>query len=305
MSFDLHQVNSAIVQYGRVHRVVIAAIKGSSPREVGASMLLWPGGQSGTIGGGALEYQASQSPKPGLRSYPLGPELGQCCGGYVTLVTECFNQPVEATDIFVRQIERDLPLPLPMARLQRAMRNGSGVAAVLCSGGWLAEPIDQPRIPLWVWGAGHVGRAVVPIAAQMQDFEVTWIDTSPDRFPKDAAQNVNIVPAAEPVHLMAHAPIAAQHLVFTYSHALDLAICHAALKQGFSFCGLIGSSSKWARFRGRLAALGHSPSEILSITCPIGDPNLGKQPISIAIGVTQALVLRNAAATIVKRSAIL
>ena len=302
MSFDLHQVNRTIAQYGRVHRVVIAAIKGSSPREVGASMLLWPGGQSGTIGGGALEYQASQSPKPGLRSYPLGPELGQCCGGYVTLVTECFNQPVEATDIFVRQIERDLPLPLPMARLQRAMRNGSGVAAVLCSGGWLAEPIDQPRIPLWVWGAGHVGRAVVPIAAQMGEFDVTWIDTSPDRFPKGAAQNVNIVPAAEPVHLMGHASITAQHLIFTYSHALDLAICHAALTQGFTFCGLIGSASKWARFRARLAALGHNPSEIQKITCPIGDPNLGKEPISIAISVTQALLLRNNSVT-TKRNA--
>jgi len=302
MSFDLLQLNTAIAQHGGVHRVVIAAIKGSSPREVGASMLLWPSGQSGTIGGGALEYQASQAPKPGLRSYPLGPELGQCCGGYVTLVTEYFNEPVEATDLFVRQIERDLPLPLPMARLQRAMRNGSGMAAVLCSGGWLAEPIEEPRIPLWVWGAGHVGRAVVPIAAQMQDFDVTWIDTSPDRFPKDVARNVNIVPAPEPVHLMAHAPVAAQHLIFTYSHALDLAICHAALTQGFTFCGLIGSASKWARFRARLAALGHNPSEILKITCPIGDPNLGKEPISIAISVTQALLLSNNSVT-TKRNA--
>ncbi|MDT2075892.1 MAG: xanthine dehydrogenase accessory protein XdhC [Planktomarina sp.] len=302
MSFDLLQLNTAIAQHGGVHRVVIAAIKGSSPREVGASMLLWPGGQSGTIGGGALEYQASQSPKSGLRSYPLGPELGQCCGGYVTLVTEYFNEPIEATDLFVRQIERDLPLPLPMARLQQAIRNGSGMAAVLCSGGWLAEPIEQSRTPLWVWGAGHVGRAVVPIAAQMQDFDVTWIDTSPDRFPKDPAQNVNIVPAAEPVHLMAHASTAAQHLIFTYSHALDLAICHAALTKGFTFCGLIGSASKWARFRGRLAALGHNPSEILKITCPIGDPNLGKEPISIAISVTQALLLRNNSVT-TKRNA--
>jgi xanthine dehydrogenase accessory factor len=103
---------------------------------------------------------------------------------------------------------------------------------------------------------------------------------------------------------MAHAPIAAQHLVFTYSHALDLAICHAALTQGFTFCGLIGSASKWARFRARLAALGHNPSEVLKITCPIGDPNLGKQPISIAISVTQALLLRNNSVT-TKRNALL
>ena len=297
MSFDLVQVNAAIAQHGSIHRVVIAAIKGSSPREVGASMLLWPGGQSGTIGGGALEYQASQSPKPGLRSYPLGPELGPCCGGHVTLLTEFFNLPLEATNLFVRQIEGDLPLPLSMARLQRTMRNGSGVAASLCSGGWFAEPVEQPRIPLWVWGAGHVGRAVVHIAARMPDFDVTWIDTSPDRFPEDAAEGVTIVPAAEPAHLMAHSPLSTQHLIFTYSHALDLAICHAALKRGFAFCGLIGSASKWARFRTRLAALGHNPSEVLKITCPIGDPSLGKQPISIAISVTQALLSRNCSLT--------
>ena len=304
MSFDLLQLNATIAKHGAVHRVVIAAIKGSSPREVGASMLLWAGGQSGSIGGGALEYQASQAPKFGLRHYPLGPELGQCCGGHVTLVTEYFTKPVQVKDLYIRRIEGDLPLPLPMARMQKARRNGSGVAAGLCSGGWLAEPIEHPRTSLWIWGAGHVGRAVVHIAAEMPNFDITWIDTSPERFPRNTPIHVTIAPAKEPVHLMAHAPLQAQHLIFTYSHALDLAICHAALKQGFAFCGLIGSSSKWARFRGRLAALGHSPSEILSITCPIGDPNLGKQPISIAIGVAQALVLHNTAATIAKRSAI-
>ena len=298
MSFDLAQVNAAIAQHGSIYRVVIAVIKGSSPRELGASMLLWPGGQNGTIGGGALEYQASQSPKPGLRSYPLGPELGQCCGGHVTLLTEYFNSPVQATDLFVRQIEGDLPLPLSMARLQRAIRNGSSMAAFLCSGGWFAEPVEQPRIPLWVWGAGHVGRAVVPIAAQMGEFDVTWIDTNPDRFPKDTPEGVTIVPTPEPAHLMTHAPLSAQHLIFTYSHALDLAICHAALTRRFAFCGLIGSVSKWARFRTRLAALGHNPSEVLKITCPIGDPSLGKQPISIAISVTQALLSRNGSVTI-------
>ena len=131
MSFDLPQLNAAIAKHGPVHRVVIAAIKGSSPRELGASMLLWTGGQSGSIGGGALEYQASQAPKPGLRHYPLGPELGQCCGGHVTLVTEYFTQPVQAEDLYIRQIEGDLPLSLPLARMQKAQRNGLGVAAIL------------------------------------------------------------------------------------------------------------------------------------------------------------------------------
>ena len=92
MSFDLHHINAAIAAHGAVTRVVIADIKGSSPREIGASMLLWPGGQSGSIGGGALEYQASQAPQSGLRRYPLGPELGQCCGGHVTLGDGALHQ---------------------------------------------------------------------------------------------------------------------------------------------------------------------------------------------------------------------
>ena len=116
MSFDLHHINAAIAAHGAVTRVVIADIKGSSPREIGAAMLLWPGGQSGSIGGGALEYQASQAPQPGLRRYPLGPELGQCCGGHVTLVTEHFTKPIDATDVFIRRIEGDMAMPLPIAQ---------------------------------------------------------------------------------------------------------------------------------------------------------------------------------------------
>ena len=168
MSFDLIRINQAIAAHGAVTRVVIADIKGSSPREIGASMLLWPGGQSGSIGGGALEYQASQAPRPGLRRYPLGPELGQCCGGHVTLVTEHFSQPIDATDVYIRRIEGDMAMPLPMVQLQKARRNGSAdPAAVIYTAGWLAETLTPAAQPLWIWGAGHVGRAVVHIASQM------------------------------------------------------------------------------------------------------------------------------------------
>ena len=305
MSFDLHHINAAIAAHGAVTRVVIADIKGSSPREIGASMLLWPGGQSGSIGGGALEYQASQAPHPGLRRYPLGPELGQCCGGHVTLVTEHFTKPIDATDVFIRRIEGDMAMPLPIAQLQKARRNGSAnPAALICTAGWVAETLTPAAQPLWIWGAGHVGRAVVHIASQMPELEVTWIDTSPERFPRTPPETVTLVPAENPAPLMAHAPRHAQHLIFTYAHSLDLSLCHAALLRGFDFCGLIGSASKWARFQRRLLALGHAPTQISKITCPIGDPNLGKQPISIAIGVTQALLSHNMNAKTRHRSAL-
>ncbi|MCH1470535.1 MAG: xanthine dehydrogenase accessory protein XdhC, partial [Planktomarina sp.] len=158
MSFDLMQINAAIAAHGEATRVVIVDIKGSSPREIGASMLLWPGGQSGSIGGGALEYQASLAPQPGLRRYPLGPELGQCCGGHVTLVTEHFTSPVDSTNVFIRRIEGDMAMPLQMAQLQKGWRNGSAdPAALICTAGWLAETLTPAAHPLWIWGAGHVG----------------------------------------------------------------------------------------------------------------------------------------------------
>ena len=79
--------------------------------------------------------------------------------------------------------------------------------------------------------------------------------------------------------------------MLTYSHALDLELCHRLLTHGFARAGLIGSATKWARFRARLAALGHPPYAIARIDCPIGNPALGKHPQAIAIGVAAAFVM--------------
>ena len=89
---------------------------------------------------------------------------------------------------------------------------------------------------------------------------------------------------------MPHAPHDAHHLILTYSHALDLALCHGLLGHGFARAGLIGSATKWARFRSRLGALGHAPAQIARIRCPIGTPGFGKHPQAIAIGVASGLL---------------
>ena len=86
MSFDREALREAVETHGKVVRVVIAGIKGSSPREVGASMLVWKDGQSDTIGGGTLEYQAAEAARrqmqpSRLSHHALGPDMGQCCGG--------------------------------------------------------------------------------------------------------------------------------------------------------------------------------------------------------------------------------
>ena len=293
--FDKNALQDAVAKHGKVARVVIAASDGSSPRETGAAMLVWRGGQSGTIGGGALEWQATQDACALLASgrstrldrVPLGPALGQCCGGAVALLTEVYDAAALASlpdDVVARPVDgRDMPLAVK--RLLANARGKGTVPHVQLLQGWFIEPVSCPQRQLWVWGAGHVGRALVGVLAPLPDLEITWVDVAPDRFPADIAANVRALPALNPADAVAFAPRSAEHLILTYSHALDLDLCHRLLGHGFASAGLIGSATKWARFRSRLAALGHSPVQIARIQCPIGDPVLGKHPQQIAIGV--------------------
>lgn len=298
---DLAGLSAAIAAHGRVARVVIAAHDGSSPREPGAAMLVWQGGQSGTIGGGALEFAAASDARDRLSNgrtrvtrVPLGPALGQCCGGAVTLVTEVFDAatlPLPQAGVLARATDGSA-MPLAVRRLLDRARGQGALPAVQLVQGWLVEPVAQPSRELWIWGAGHVGRALVSVLAPLPALRITWVDVAPDRFPDTLPAGVTALPAADPLLLVPHAPRRAEHLILTYSHALDLDLCHRLLDHGFAGAGLIGSSTKWARFRSRLAALGHSPQAISRITCPIGDPGLGKHPQAIAIGVATALLAR-------------
>ena len=300
MGFDRETLREAVKTHGKVTRVVIAAIRGSSPREVGAAMLVWKDGQSGTIGGGTLEYQAAeaartqQSPAR-LTRHALGPDMGQCCGGAVTLLSEVYDQEaMQALDeTVIARSATGGDMPLSVKRLLATAR-GQGVAPEpQLIDDWMVEPVHAPTRQLWIWGAGHVGRALVDVLSPLPDIAITWVDTAPDRFPASIPAGVSVVPAASPAGLVRHAPAQAEHLVLTYSHNLDLELCNRLLTHGFHFAGLIGSATKWARFRSRLAALGHSPAQIARITCPIGDPSLGKHPQMIAVGVA-AQILRPA-----------
>lgn len=294
MSFDRDALRQALAAHGRVARVVIAEHKGSSPREVGAAMLVWEGGQSGTIGGGALELEAArcalETCQPRVRRVPLGPALGQCCGGAVTLVTEVFERMPDTEDLFIRRVEGSKDAPLSLHRARGATRNGSG-AGLVFEDGWLSESVQHSRAPLWVWGAGHVGRAIVGTVAPLDMFEITWVDSALDRFPNTLPPFVQALPAKSMPDAVALAPANAHHLILTYSHAFDLEICHRLLSHRFASAGLIGSATKWARFRSRLSTLGHGGAQILRIRCPIGQPALGKHPQAIAVGVASELVI--------------
>lgn len=298
--FDLDALHKAVADHGPVARVVIGAVKGSSPREVGVSMLVWANGQSGTIGGGALEWQAAARARAMLGAggarldhEALGPSLGQCCGGAVTLLTEVYdaqNLPAEG-EVIARAIEGSA-MPLAVKRLIDRARGQGVLPAPQLVQGWMVEPVARPTRQLWVWGAGHVGRALVEVLAPLPGLAITWVDTAPDRFPETLPDTARALPVPDPGLAVALAPKDAEHLILTYSHALDLDLCHRLLTHGFSACGLIGSATKWARFRSRLAALGHSAPAIDRIDCPIGNPSLGKHPQAIAIGVASAFLSR-------------
>jgi xanthine dehydrogenase accessory factor len=298
--FDLDALGKAVADHGPVARVVIGAVKGSSPREVGASMLVWANGQSGTIGGGALEWQAAARARAMLGAggarldhEALGPSLGQCCGGAVTLLTEVYdaqNLP-DGRDVIARAVDSSA-MPLAVKRLIDRARGQGVMPGPQMVQGWMVEPVARPTRQLWVWGAGHVGRALVEVMAPLPGLAITWVDTAPDRFPETLPDTASALPVPDPGLAVALAPKDAEHLILTYSHALDLDLCHRLLTHGFSACGLIGSATKWARFRSRLAALGHSAPAIDRIDCPIGNPSLGKHPQAIAIGVASAFLSR-------------
>ena len=294
--FDLAALRACIAAHGPTARVVIAAHKGSSPREVGAAMLVWAGGQSGTIGGGALEWQATARARALLGSggsaldhHALGPNLGQCCGGAVTLLTEVYTTAPPETDVIARATDGSA-MPLAVKRLLTSARNQGHLPASQLLQGWMIEPAARPTRQIWIWGAGHVGRALVHALSPLPDVAITWVDTAPDRFPEILPGNTRALPVSDPIRAIGLAPQGAEHLILTYSHALDLDLCHHLLDHGFVSAGLIGSATKWARFRTRLAALGHPPADIARIQCPIGDPSLGKHPAAIAIGVAAQLL---------------
>lgn len=295
--FDRDTLASTIAAHGPTARIVIADHQGSSPREVGAAMLVWATGQSGTIGGGALEYEATLRARQMLATggsrldrTALGPALGQCCGGAVTLLTEVYTA-APTGDVIARPTDGS-PMPLAVKRLFAKARNEGQLARSQLIQGWMVEPVARPTRHLWIWGAGHVGRALVHTLAPLPGLAITWVDTAPGRFPT-APENTRILPTPDPAAAVPLAPQTAEHLILTYSHALDLELCHRLLTHGFRSAGLIGSATKWARFRSRLAALGHTATSIARIQCPIGTPSLGKHPQAIAIGVAMEFLAKS------------
>jgi xanthine dehydrogenase accessory factor len=187
--------------------------------------------------------------------------------------------------------------PLGVTRTVREILSGARPRAPTLVRGakgqpaWLIEPLIQPMHRLYLYGAGHVGRAIVRVLEDLP-FAVTWVDTAAQRFPQTIPPHAKAEIAPDPAAFADSAEPDAFHLVLTYSHALDLAICHRLLRRGdFRFLGLIGSATKRVRFLRRLASLDIADTQLQRLTCPIGLAGIGgKEPAAIAISVAAQLV---------------
>jgi xanthine dehydrogenase accessory factor len=258
---DLHEAARRWLAAGRAAVVVeVASSRGSVPREAGTRMVVAADAVLGTIGGGHLELKAIADARALLarggtmaaeQHIALGPTLGQCCGGVLTLAFT----------------------PLAAAGIER----------------WAAP---RPRFTLQLYGAGHVGRAIVGLLGGIA-CRVQWVDERESEFPAGPLpphiERLCVEPVEAEVKL---APPGACYLVLTHSHDLDLALTQAILARGdFAYFGLIGSATKRARFEHRLLERGFDAAHLARITCPIGLPGIsGKEPEVIALAVVAQLL---------------
>lgn len=251
---------------GRANGAVLVDLvetRGSTPRETGAFMLVSSGEIFGTIGGGQLEYLAIDAARRLLRDgqapvrldVPLGPEIGQCCGGRVIVGLRVVSA-ADTADI--------------LARLDR---------------------IEARMAPVFIMGAGHVGRAIaqalalLPVRATLVDSRAETLEGLDGSVHK----KLTALPEAE----VRNAPGGSAFVVLTHEHALDFLIAREALLRGdAAYVGMIGSKTKLASFRSWLRAEGEADTLADGLTCPIGGTKVAdKRPeVIAALAVSEILV---------------
>jgi xanthine dehydrogenase accessory factor len=289
--------------------VTVVGAKGSTPREAGARMVVSVDGAiSGTIGGGRLELDAMEHAITALHEardgserldLALGPSIGQCCGGAVRVMVETFTAARLNAVAHLAEVEAKGPFQTtsvssgnaPVDRRVTATERLAPTAAIDVDGR-LDESFGEPLRELLLFGAGHVGRAVVLALAPLP-FHIRWIDGRRNSFPDLPLARVEQVTAGTPSAELKAAPSGAFVLIMTHDHGVDLDILHAALSEDrFPYVGLIGSRTKRARFEHRLTELGHPEDRIRAFTCPIGVPGItSKEPAHIAISVVAELLI--------------
>ena len=285
--------------------ISVIETKGSTPREVGACIVVNQKGEFfGTIGGGNMEntslldaQKLLQRPQDTvvIKKYLLGPELGQCCGGAVKIMSEVFL-PERLEEIkALAQAEAEGPsistAIIGENHVARSIKDGTAQSVGMESDGKLIENFGTKNHSIYVFGAGHVGRALMLTLAPLP-FDVTWIDSREGEFPKVMPSNFKAINHSEPHTLLTSVPDEAVILILTHDHAMDFDIVFAALKMArFAYIGVIGSKTKKARFISRLKKAGLSQDLIDPMACPIGITGIkSKKPAAIAVAITAEIL---------------
>lgn len=240
----------------------LTSVRGSSPREQGTFMLVGPTQHFGTIGGGALEYMVIDHARQLIATgraeaamdVPLGPEIGQCCGGRV--------------GVSLRYADAQTRAAL-MAQTQ-------------------AEDAALPHV--YIFGAGHIGQALARILVLLP-VQLEVIDTRQQELallPPDIAARAVAMPEA----VVRSAPPGSSFVIVTHDHALDFLIAQEALaRPDAAYIGMVGSKTKRARFSSWYKAEGGPPAALERLILPIGQYGLGDKRPSVIAALTAAEIM--------------
>lgn len=269
--------------------VLVQEARGSVPRGAGAGLVVLPNGEFyGTIGGGALEWDALSRAALFFGTdktfeqvqMPLGPNLGQCCGGHVSLSYETWT-PDRLPEA---QILADAEQRGSFETTNMMGDNDLVRRTLVASDG--TERFGIAAVPVAIFGAGHVGKALMK-SLSLLPTRIVWIDSRAEMFPGLAPDNVNMHALSDPRTILQDLSPDTAIIILTHSHAQDLSILEASLKSGFSFIGVIGSKTKRARFETLLVNGGIDKNLAKSFHCPIGIPGIeNKDPSVIAASVS-------------------
>lgn len=243
--------------------VRIERAQGSTPREAGATMIVGSHDSAGTIGGGQLEFQCLDLAREMLATgedrrridLPLGPQMGQCCGGRVEV-----------------SLARAIPADLA------ALRASETKAAA-----------RRPQV--LIFGAGHTGKALARCLSLLP-LAVTLVDDRPGQF-GDVPETVACLHLDDPETALADARPGAAFIVLTHSHALDYRLAEAALLRGdTAYVGMIGSGTKRARFEASFRRRRPGSTALTRLTCPIGGSDVHDKRPEVIAALTAAELVR-------------
>lgn len=263
MNSFMRKLNHFLQRFAKAVIVEVTDVKGSTPRETGAWMLVSPKSTLGTIGGGQLEFLAIGKAREliehnvahGVMDIPLGPEIGQCCGGRVGI------------DIRMADDKERIGLRARMADEIRRRRH------------------------IYLFGAGHVGKALAA-SLSLLPFRVFVVDTRTEEL-EQLALDVETIVTPLPETAVRDAPPHSAFVVLTHDHALDFLIAEQALaRSDAAYVGMIGSKTKKATFHSWFIKQGGTERDFERLVSPIGGDYIRDKRPEVIAALTTAEITR-------------